>query len=92
MLSMPVQDCAVVEPVARMAPPAPEGAAARFQELYHQRGAVEREFGYLRHEWALLPLRVRRIYRVKLHADLTILGRLEVALDKAHDASSEVAA
>ena len=34
-------------------------------------------------EWALLPLRVRRIERVRLHADLTILTRLAVALDKA---------
>jgi len=49
---------------------------ARFKALYHQRGAVEREFGRLKHEWALLPLRVRRIERVRLHADLSILGRL----------------
>jgi hypothetical protein len=47
------------------------------------RGAVERENGRLKHEWALLPLRVRRIERVALHADLTILTRLAVALDKA---------
>jgi hypothetical protein len=65
---------------------------ARFKALYHQRGAVEREFGYLKHEWALLPLRIRQIQRVKLHVDLTILGQLAVALDKAHGASSEVAA
>jgi hypothetical protein len=56
-------------------------------------GTVEREFGDLKHEWALLPLRVRRIQRIKLHVDLTILGRLTVALDKAaHGASCEVAA
>src|SRR5207247_5099443 len=54
---------------------------ARFRALYHQRGAVEREFGRLKHEWALLPLRVRRIERVRLHADLSILGRLLLALD-----------
>jgi hypothetical protein len=58
----------------------------RFRALYHQRGAVEREFGRLKHEWALLPLRVRRIERVRLHADLSILGRLTVALDKARRA------
>jgi Transposase DDE domain/Transposase domain (DUF772) len=46
----------------------------RYKGLYHQRGAVEREFGRLKHEWALLPLRVRRIERVRLHADLSILG------------------
>jgi hypothetical protein len=43
------------------------GCAAKFKALYHERGAVEREFGYLKHEWALLPLRVRRIQRVKLY-------------------------
>ena len=55
----------------------------RWKGLYHQRGAVEREFGRLKHEWALLPLRVRRIERVRLHADLSILSRLSVALDRA---------
>ena len=64
----------------------------RWKELYHSRGAVEREFGYLKHEWALLPLRVRRIQRVTLHVNLTILGRLAFALDNAHEAPSEVAA
>lgn len=58
----------------------------RFRALYRERGAVEREFGRLKHEWALLPLRVRRIERVRLHADLSILGRLTVALDKARQA------
>ena len=37
----------------------------------------------LKNEWALLPLRVRRIERVALHADLTILARLACALAKA---------
>jgi Transposase DDE domain len=55
----------------------------RFGNLYHQRGAVEREFGYLKHEWAALPLRVRRLPRVRLHVDLTILTRLATALAKA---------
>jgi hypothetical protein len=59
---------------------------ARFRALYHQRGAVEREFGRLKHEWALLPLRVRRIERVRLHANLSVLTRLAVALDKARSA------
>jgi hypothetical protein len=54
----------------------------RWKKLYRLRGAVERENGRLKHEFAL-PLRVRRIERVRLHADLTILARLAVALDKA---------
>jgi hypothetical protein len=48
----------------------------RFRKLYKQRGAVEREFGRLKHQWALAPLRVRQIERVRLHADLTILTKL----------------
>ena len=55
----------------------------RWKKLYRLRGSVERENGRLKHEFALLPLRVRRIERVALHADLTILTRLAVALDKA---------
>jgi hypothetical protein len=47
---------------------------------YAGRGAVERENGRLKNEWALLPLRVRRIERVALHADLTMLARLASAL------------
>jgi hypothetical protein len=58
-------------------------AADRLQALYHSRGAVEREFGNLKHGWALGPLRVRRLDRVRLHADLTILARLACALDAA---------
>jgi Transposase DDE domain len=52
----------------------------RFRKLYKDRGAVEREFGRLKHEWALLPLRVRGLDRVRLHADLTILAKLASAL------------
>jgi Transposase DDE domain len=52
----------------------------RYKSLYHQRGAVEREFGHLKHEWAMLPLRVRRLPRVRLHVDLTILAQLSSAL------------
>jgi len=68
----------------------PRGTA-RWKMLYHQRGAVEREFGRLKHEWALLPLRVRRIERVQLHADLSILGRLAVALTTARAADAVAA-
>jgi hypothetical protein len=52
----------------------------RWKALYHQRGAVEREFGRLKHEWAMLPLRVRRLARVRLHVDLTVLAKLAFAL------------
>ena len=54
--------------------------STRWKALYRSRGGVEREFGRLKHEWAMLPLRVRRIERVALHVDLTILARLASAL------------
>lgn len=53
---------------------------AKSKALYSSRGAVEREFGRLKHEWALLPLRVRGVERVRLQADLTILAKLATAL------------
>jgi transposase len=52
----------------------------RWRKLYKGRAAVEREFGRLKHEWALSPLRVRGLDRVALHADLTILAKLACAL------------
>jgi hypothetical protein len=52
---------------------------------YRTLTAVEREFGNLKNNWALTPLRVRRIERV-LHADLTILARLSTALANARAA------
>jgi transposase len=48
----------------------------RWKALYKARGAVEREFGRLKHEWAMLPLRVRGLARVRLHVNLTILAKL----------------
>ncbi|HYY82582.1 MAG TPA: transposase [Actinomycetes bacterium] len=78
--------------IAHVGIPAPHGigasrlhtliprGTARWKKLYRLRGAVERENGRLKHEWALLPLRVRRLERVQLHADLTILARLACAL------------
>ena len=51
----------------------------RWKALYRTRVAVEREFGNLKHTWALAPLRVR-LERVRLHADLIILARLAAAL------------
>lgn len=54
----------------------------RWKKLYCGRSAVEREFGRLKNEWALTPLRVRHIAKVKLHADLTILTQLAYELAK----------
>ena len=42
---------------------------------------MEREFGRLTNEWALSPLRVRGLDRVRLHADLTIFAKLACALN-----------
>ena len=52
----------------------------RFKQLYRARSAVEREFGRLKHDWGLAPLRVRGLERVQLHADLVCLARLASAL------------
>jgi hypothetical protein len=54
----------------------------RYRKLYKGRASVEREFGRLKNDWALAPLRVRGLDRVKLHADLTILAKLACALAK----------
>ncbi len=59
----------------------------RWKDTYRQRGAVERGFGRLKHEWGMLPLRVRRIERVRLHVDLTILAQLAAALAQARAAA-----
>jgi hypothetical protein len=48
----------------------------RWGKLYTRRGSVEREFGRLKHDWPLRPLRVRTLERVRLHADLTFLAKL----------------
>jgi hypothetical protein len=55
----------------------------RWRKLCKRRASVEREFGRSKHEWSLLPLRVRGNERVKLHADLTILAKLACALSRA---------
>jgi hypothetical protein len=49
------------DPVRRPVPPARRGRT---------------RLRLLKHEWAMLPLRVRRLPRVRLHVDLTILARL----------------
>jgi hypothetical protein len=55
-------------------------STARWDKLYKCRTAIEREFGRLKHEWAMLPLRIRSLAKVKLHVDLTILTKLACAL------------
>lgn len=55
----------------------------RWRDLYRGRAAVEREFGRLKNEYALTPLRVRGLAKVALHADLTMLARLSLALARA---------
>jgi hypothetical protein len=64
----------------------------RFHALYRNRGAVEREFGRLKNDYGLLPLRVRGLGRVQLHADLVMLGRLSLALLRAERAEEVLAA
>jgi transposase, IS5 family len=54
----------------------------RWRGLYRGRASVERAFGRLKNEWGLAPLRVRRVERVRLHADLTILSQLAGALSR----------
>ena len=41
------------------------------------------EFGRLKHEYGLAPLRVRGLDRVQLHTDLTMLAALSAALARA---------
>lgn len=60
----------------------------RWKALYRGRASVEREFGRLKNEWGLKPLRVRGLERVRLHADLTILTKLACALSRARSLSS----
>jgi hypothetical protein len=59
----------------------------RWKGLYRGRSSVEREFGRLKNEWGLKPLRVRGLDRVRLHADLTILTKLACTLSRARSTS-----
>jgi transposase len=56
-----------------------------WKALYRERTAVERGFGRLKNEWGMLPLRVRRLERVTLHANLTTLAQLASALAATRD-------
>jgi hypothetical protein len=64
----------------------------RFRDLYAGRQAVEREYGNLKHHFGLTPIRVRGIDRVALHADLTMLARLTLALNRARARTVRLAA
>jgi len=59
--------------------------SVEWKRLYRGRAAVEREFGRLKHDYGLAPLRVRGLARVQLHADLTMLARLTQALNRARE-------
>lgn len=73
------QPASVWVKASRLHPLIPHGTD-RFKSYYRQRTAVERGFGRLKNDYGLLPLRVRRIARVMLHASLTILAQLASAL------------
>jgi IS5 family transposase len=62
--------------------PIPHGSP-EWKRLYRGRAAVEREFGRLKMDYGLAPLRVRGLERVRLHGDLTMLARLGQALSRA---------
>jgi hypothetical protein len=55
----------------------------RWKAGYRKRAAVEREFGRLKNQWGLKPLRVRGLERVRLHTDLTVLTKLACTLSRA---------
>jgi hypothetical protein len=63
----------------RLHPLIPHGTD-RWKSFYKKRTAAEREFGRLKNEYGMLPLRVRRLPRVTLHVNLTILAQLGSAL------------
>jgi hypothetical protein len=54
-----------------------------WKRLYRGRAAVEREFGRLKNEYGLTPLRTRGLARVALHADLVMIARLGQVLSRA---------
>jgi hypothetical protein len=55
----------------------------RWRDLYRGVLPFECEFGRLKNEYGLAPLRVRGLQRVALHADLTMLARLSQVLARA---------
>ncbi|HEY3070517.1 MAG TPA: transposase [Gaiellaceae bacterium] len=65
--------------------PIPYGSD-EWKRLYRGRAAVEREFGRLKNEYGLTPLRTRGLVRVRQHADLVMIARLGQALVRAQAA------
>lgn len=63
-------------------------SSKRWKAAYRKRASVEREFGRLKNQWGLSPLRVRGLDRVRLHADLCILTKLACALTRARAATA----
>jgi transposase, IS5 family len=63
----------------RLHPLIPHGTD-RWKTSYKKRTSVEREFGRLKNDYGLTPLRARRLPRVTLHANLTILAQLASAI------------
>jgi hypothetical protein len=57
--------------------------SAEWKRLYRGRAAVEREFGRLKNEYGLTPLRTRGLARVRQHTDLVMIARLGQALRRA---------
>jgi IS5 family transposase len=81
----PTGECEVSHrwvPASRYQPLIPR-SSNRWLKLKRGRASVEREFGRLKNEYGLKPLRVRGLDRVRLHADLTILAKLSSALARA---------
>jgi hypothetical protein len=62
--------------------PIPYGSN-EWKRLYRGRAAVEREFGRVKNEYGLTPLRTRGLARVRQHADLVMIARLRQALSRA---------
>ena len=85
-MALPYRRMLAQEPLAegqsRLHPLVPR-ETPRWRSLYRARAAVEREFGRLKHDYGLAPLRARGIERVALHADLVMLARLSQALARA---------
>jgi hypothetical protein len=76
------QPASVWRKASRLHPLIPR-ESKRFGDLYRGRGAVERSFGRLKHEYGLKPLRTRGLARVQLHADWTMVEVLSAALGRA---------
>jgi hypothetical protein len=84
-VALPHRGVQAREPMDQGRPPPPlvPRQTPRRWKLYNGRAAVERVFDRLKNEWSLLPLRVRGLERVALHAALCILAKLACALGRA---------